>query len=213
MNETLLNALTKEQRDEFLALTTPAMIQATLDAIPYSAEHANRCPLRVIQERKAHCRDGAIFAAAALRQIGFRPLLVDLNADAGMDDDHVLAIYQVGGAYGAVAQSNFVGLRFREAVYRSLRELVMSYFEAYFNVKGVKTLRTYTAPYDLSHFDALDWPVSDAGADAIEHRLASLHRYPLLAPGMASTLSRVDPLSYQAGLLEGDLDGLYKPAQ
>lgn len=211
MNETLLEKLTTGQREQFLSLATPAAIQAYLDEVPYSPEYANRCPLRVIQDRRAHCLDGAIFAAAALRQIGFQPLLVDLNADAGMDDDHVLAIYRIGGAYGAVAQSNFVGLRFREAVYRSLHELVMSYFEAYFNVDGVKTLRTYTRPYNLARFDALDWTVSDAGADAIEKRLASLHRWRLLTGEMAAGLSRVDPLSYRAGMLEADPNGLYRP--
>jgi len=211
MNEALLDALTGAQREAFLNLTTPAAIQDYLDSTPYAAEYANRCPLRVIQEQRAHCLDGAIFAAAALRQIGFRPLVVDLNPDEGTDDDHVLAIYQVNGAYGAIAQSNFVGLRYREAVYRSLRELVMSYFEAYFNVDQLKTLRTYTAPYNLAHFDPLNWTISDMGADAIEKRLARLHRYPLLTREMASRLSRVDSLSYQAGMLEVDPAGLYQP--
>ena len=136
--------LTSEQRGAWQSLTSPANIQAFLDTIPYSAEDANRSPLRVLQERQAHCLDGGLFAAAALRQLGHPPLIVDLLPDPGTDDDHVLAIFRRNGCFGAVAKSNFAGLRYREPVYRSLRNLVMSYFEVYFNVRGEKTLRSYT---------------------------------------------------------------------
>ncbi len=211
MNDELLSALTTEQRELFLGLTTPNNIQRFLDSIPYSTEHVSRCPLRVLQDHKAHCLDGALFAAAVLRQIGFRPLVVDLFPEPGLDDDHVLAIYQINGAYGAVAQSNFVGLRFREAVFRSVRELVMSYFEVFFNVDGIKTMRSYTAPCNLAAFDHLSWTISDAAIDAIAHRLDRLHRYPVLTPAMAAGLSRIDDLSYQANTLGIDAAGLYKP--
>lgn len=211
MNDDLLSALTPKQRELFLGLTTPFAIQCFLDSIPYSAEYANRCPLRVMQDRKAHCLDGAVFAAAALRQIGFRPLVVDLFPEPGLDDDHILAIYKINGAYGSVAQSNFVGLRFREAVFRSVRELIMSYFEVFFNVNGIKTMRSFTAPYNLSSFDHLSWTVSDAGVNVIESRLARLHHYPVLTPAMAAGLSRLDDLSYQANTLGIDAAGLYKP--
>ena len=172
--------LTSEQRGVWQSLTSPVSIQAFLDSIPYSAEDANRSPLRVLQERQAHCLDGGLFAAAALRQLGYPPLIVDLLPDPGADDDHVLAIFRRNGCYGAVAKSNFVGLRYREPIYRSLRNLVMSYFEVYFNVRGEKTLRSYTVPLDLATYDPMEWLANDAAADAIEKRLPQLRRTNLL---------------------------------
>lgn len=206
--EARLNA---KQRAAWASLASPARIQAFLDDIPYSAEDANRSPLRVLQERQAHCLDGGLFAAAALRRLGFPPLVVDLLPDPGADDDHVLAIYRRNGCFGAVAKSNFSGLRFREPIYRSLRDLVMSYFEDYFNVRGEKTLRYYTVPLDLAAYDSIDWLTDDAAADAIEKRLPLLRRTTLLTPAMIAELSPVDPRSYQAGMLGVDAAGLYKP--
>lgn len=202
--------LTSEQRGAWQSLTSPTRIQAFLDGLPYSTEDANRSPLRVLQERQAHCLDGGLFAAAALRQLGYPPLIVDLLPDPGTDDDHVLAIFRRNGCFGAVAKSNFVGLRFREPIYRSLRDLVMSYFEVYFNTRGEKTLRSYTVPLDLTAYDAMNWLTNDAAADAIEKRLPQLRRTDLLTPAMIGELSPVDRRSYEAGMLGTDVDGLYK---
>ena len=202
--------LTSEQRGAWQSLTSPANIQAFLDSIPYSSEDANRSPLRVLQERQAHCLDGGLFAAAALRQLGHPPLIVDLLPEPGTDDDHVLAIFRRNGCFGAVAKSNYAGLRYREPIYRSLRDLVMSYFEVYFNVRREKTLRSYTVPLDLATYDAMDWLTNDAAADAIEKRLPQLRRTPLLTPAMIAELSPVDQRSYEAGMFGTNLDGLYK---
>lgn len=191
-------------------LTTPRKIQDFLDSTAYEPEYANRCPLRVLRERRGHCFDGALFAAAALRRLGYPPLIVDLIPEPLTDDDHLLAIYRRHGHYGAVAKSNFVGLRFREPVYRSLRELVMSYFEDYFNALGQKTLRAYTIPLNLSAFDSLNWEVDDAGADVIEQRTETLRRYPVLTPEMVRELSPVDRRQLEAGLLGADPTGLFK---
>jgi hypothetical protein len=204
-------SLDQDQRRLFSGLSSPAEIQAFLDSIPYSAEDANRCPLSVLRDRQAHCLDGALFAAASLRRLGFPPMLVDLLPEPGTDDDHVLAIYKIDGSYGAVAKSNYSGLRFREPVYRRLRELVMSYFEDYFNVKGRKTLRAYTVPLRLSRMDAANWMWSDAGADEVERRLLKLRRIPLLSEKTAAGLNPVDSLSYQAGMLGVNEAGLFKP--
>ena len=123
-------------RKIWFSLTTPFEIQMYLDSLPYMHEDLDRCPLRVMEDMQCHCLDGGMLAAAALRRIGFPPLLLDLVPAPGLDDDHVLAVFKVNGKFGAVAKSNFAGLRFREPVYRSLRELAMSYFEAFFNVDG-----------------------------------------------------------------------------
>jgi hypothetical protein len=211
MNASFAVRLTAQQRATWQALTTPPRIQAFLDSIPYSAEDSNRAPVRVLQDEQAHCLDGGLFAAAALGQIGYPPLIVDLLPDPGADDDHVLALFRRNGCFGAVAKSNFAGLRYREPIYRSLRDLVMSYFEVYFNLRGEKTLRSYTVPLDLSTYDALDWLVDDAAADAIEKRLPQLRRTALLTPAMIAELSPVDRRSFEAGMLGTNAAGLYQP--
>ncbi|NMC78250.1 MAG: hypothetical protein GYA59_02710 [Chloroflexi bacterium] len=199
------------ERQLVASLDSPARIQAFLDETPYSAEDANRCPLRVLRERKAHCLDGGLFAAATLRRLGFPPLIVDLLPEPGLDDDHVLAIYRLSGRYGAVAKSNFSGLRFREPVYRNLRELVMSYFEDFFNQQGQRTMRGYTRPVNLAAYDRLDWMTRDSGADAIEKRLYRLKCIPVLTLEMAAALHPLDALSFQAGMLGTNPAGLYRP--
>jgi hypothetical protein len=211
MSETLEDHINEEQRELLRGLDTSVKIQAFLDTCAYVAEYDNRCPARVLAERRAHCLDGALFAAAALRRIGYPPLVVDLFPDPGMDDDHVLAIFKINGRYGSVAKSNFVGLRYHEPVYHSLRELIMSYFEQFYNVNGVKTLRTHTPPLDLARFDRLGWEWNDRGADAIEKALLARRRITLVPPEIAAALSPVDELTYKAGLLVADPDGLYKP--
>ena len=207
----LEDSLDKEQNALLAGLTGPAKIQAFLDATPYSASDENRCPRRVMQDRLAHCLDGGLFAAAALRRLGYPPLIVDLLPTPGLDDAHVLAVFNYHGCYGAVAKSNFSGLRFREPVFRSLRELVMSYFEDFFNVDGLKTLRGYTRPLHLASYDRMDWEVNDRAADAVEKRLKKLRPIPVLADRMAGELSVADPLTYQAGMLGANPAGLYKP--
>ncbi len=191
------------------SLDAPARIQAFLDSVAYSEDHFYRCPVRVLRERKAHCFDGALFAAAALRRLGFPPLVIELIPNAN-DDDHMLAAYKSHGAWGAVAQSNFTGLRYREPIYRGLRELVMSYFEDYFNSEGEKTLRGYRGPVNLKVFDRLEWMVNDAGLDALASGLDRYRVIPLLTEEMAAGLARIDERSLRSGLLGSNPAGLFK---
>ncbi len=203
--------LAPELCDLLSSLDAPAKIQAFLDTCPYVADYENRCPARVLAERRAHCLDGGLFGAMALRRLGFPPVVVDIFPDPGMDDDHVLAIFKVNGYYGAVAKSNFVGLRYRDPVYHTLRELIMSYFEQFYNIDGVKTLRTYALPLNLSRYDRLDWEWKDSGADALEKILLARKRKTLITPEMAAVLAPADPLVYKAGMLVANLDGVYRP--
>src|SRR5579863_1595659 len=148
----------------FRRLSTPERIQRFLDdEVGYNKEPDGptcRSPRRVLRDRIAHCLEGALFGAAALRMLGCPPLLLDL--EAVRDDDHVLAIFRHRGAWGAIAKSNYSGLRFREPVYRNLRELAMSYFEHYYNPDGEKTLRTYSRPINLRRFDRIHWMTAEA---------------------------------------------------
>ena len=204
------HALSKLERRVIAQLTTPRKIQDFLDGLPYSVESIYRCPLRVFQEHTAHCFDGALFAAAALRRLGYPPLVLNMSAIVE-DDDHLLALYKRDGHWGALAKSNFVGLRFREPIYRTLRELVMSYFEEFYSVERKKTLRSYTVPLNLKGFDRLSWMTSDEALERIGNRLDEIRKVPLLTRRMIAGLSLVDERSYVAGLLGANKAGLYKP--
>jgi hypothetical protein len=206
----LEDSLSLENRTIIESLNTPIQIQAFLDSIPYSPEDANRCPRRVLEDRQAHCLDGGLFAAAALRRLGYPPVIIDMLPVPGRDDDHVLAIFRQGKGIGAIAKSNYVGLRFREPVYRSTRELVMSYFEAFFNSFGEKTLRGYTVPFDLRKLDHLDWETDDRAADEIEQRLKHLRATTVITSEMEAGLSLVDKRYFDGMTLGVDPKGVYK---
>ena len=202
--------LDARNREIFLGLNSPVEIQAYLDSLPYVGEDRNRSPLQVVQDRQCHCLDGGMLAALALSRIGFPPLLVDLVPEPFTDDDHVLAIFKIDGHYGTLAKSNFSGLRFREAVFSSLRELVMSYFEIFFNVDGLKTLRGYTRPLNLNSFDRYHWQTNEEGAAVVTKRLYTLKPVPVVTPAMVARLSRTDERSYHTNMLGVNMDGLYK---
>jgi hypothetical protein len=208
----LLPLLTRAERGIWDSLTSPAKIQEFLDRIAYSCEEAYRSPLRVLRERKAHCFDGAVFAAAALRRLGFPPVILELIPN-GRDDEHLVALYKSGPCLGAVGQSNFVGLRSREPVYRNLRELVMSYFEPYYNIKRERTLRGYTAPLNLRSFDRFGWQIRDEALDLISLRLDGMKKRMVIPPRMRRRLSPVDLRSYRAGLLGAEERGLFRPGR
>jgi hypothetical protein len=193
------DAWTRGERALLRRLTTPGRIQDFLDRLTYRAEDRPGCPRRVLRERRAHCYDGSLLAAAALRRLGHPPLLLDLRAVR--DDDHVLAVYRVDGAWGALAKSNYVGLRFREPVYRSLRELAMSYFEAYYNTAGEKTLRHYSMPLRLDRFDRLHWAFRDEPLELISERLDAQPHHRLLSPAQVRRLQPVDRRTEAAGLV------------
>lgn len=201
--------LNKQERQLMSELKSPYKIQAFLDSIPYSSDPIYRCPLRVLRDRRAHCFDGAVFAAAALFRIGYPPLILDMLPN-DRDDDHVLALFKQKSYWGCIAKSNFAGLRFREPVYRNLRELVMSYFEQYFNVAGEKTLRGYTVPLNLTRFEKYDWMISDDTMERIAQRTDEIRRFSLLTPEMIKGLSPVDERLLNAGLQGANQEGLFK---
>jgi len=152
----------------------------------------------VLRENTAHCLEGAIFAAAALRVNGFEPLLLDL--EAVRDTDHVLAVYQYDGHWGAIAKSNFAGLRFREPVYRTLRELAMSYFDNYYNLLGERTLRAFSRPVNLKRFDHLQWITTDNPLWFVAEHLCDITHTPLITPLQEKRLTRLDKRAHAAGL-------------
>ena len=204
------NSFGKQELKVLSRLDSPFKIQAFLDELRYSDEERYRCPRSVLRDRTAHCFDGAVFAAAALRRLGYPPLILNLFPD-DRDDEHLLALYQQRRGWGAVAKSNFVGLRFREPIHRTLRELVLSYFEVYYNVEREKTLRSYTRPLNLKSFDHINWMTDDAAMEVIALRLEDFRKIPLITARMAAALSPIDERSYQAGLAGSNPAGLYRP--
>jgi hypothetical protein len=197
------HAFSPAERAVFRRMNTPEKIQRFLDTeIAYNKELGGatcRSPRRVLRDRTAHCMEGALFGAAALRMLGHPPLLLDL--EAVRDDDHVLAIFRTRSHWGAIAKSNYSGLRFREPVYRTLRELVMSYFEHYYNLRKEKTLRRYSRPIDLARFDTSGWMTAEEDVWPIPEYLCTIAHTPLLHPGLVPELGRVDERLFAAGLV------------
>jgi hypothetical protein len=180
------------------SLKTPARIQKFIDAIEYQYADTAGSPRRVLRERKGHCMEGAMLAAAALRVSGHPPLLMDL--EAVHDDDHVLALYREHGLWGAVAKSNFAGLRFRSPVYRTLRELALSYVEHYYNLRGERTLRAYSVPVNLAPLDAKHWMTAEEDVWCVVDKLIAAKHYPLYPDKVARSLPRLDRRSFEAGM-------------
>jgi hypothetical protein len=198
------------ERRVLARLTSPWKVQEFLDGVPYSTEPVYRSPRSVLRDRVAHCVDGGLFAAAALRRMGHRPRVVWIHA--WNDDGHLFAVFREGRRWGAVAKSNVVNLRYRPAVYASLRELMMSCFNDYFNTLGERSMRGYTRPLDLSRFDRTNWETDDAALPAIVD--GALDRQPVvrvLTARRARALEPVDARTLAAGLMGARPEGLYAP--
>lgn len=199
--------LPKALREKFNQLDSPFAIQNYLDSMPYKGEERDRSPLNVMLDEQCHCLDGGFLAALCLWRIGFKPLLIDLVPDPGTDDDHILALYQIEGRWGAVAKSNYMNLGFREPVYKSLRELVMTYFEHFVSIHQIKTLTGHTRPIDASRYTHLNWAWDEAGANILYHK----HFYgrktiPLISESMKKRLNPVTDRAYKAETLYTDLN-------
>ena len=193
-----MEPLTPAEARRLRSLKTPYGIQRFMDAMPYHIATTAWSPRRVLAERTAHCLEGAIFAAAALRAIGHRPLLVDLEADN--DTDHVIAVFKERGQWGSLARSNYAFLEYREPIHRTLRELALSYFPAYFNLRHQRTLRRFSRPVDLRRFDHRDWMTAKKDLWFIAEHLLDIPHTELLPRGMAKRLNPLDKRSFSAGL-------------
>jgi len=197
----LRDSFTPAELAVFQRLRSPDKIQRFLDDLAYNKEPGGatcRSPRRVLRDRTGHCMEGALFGAAALRMLGHPPLLLDLEAEH--DDDHVLAIFRARDCWGAVAKSNYAGLRYREPVYRTVRELVMSYFEHYYNLRREKTLRGYSRPVNLTRFDRIDWMTAEEDVWKVPEYLCTIRHTAVMPLRMVRHLGRVDARLFHAGL-------------
>lgn len=196
---------TKEERALLRSLSTPAKIQDFLNAIPFRIEGENTTclsPRGVMRERKAQCMEGAMFAAAALRFHGMRPLILDLVA-TDHDADHVVALFRIDTHWGAISKTNHGVLRYREPVYRTIRELAMSYFHEYFlQSTRAKTLRSYSRPVDLARFDTKRWETSDDPVWFVPEYLLTIPHTPILSRAQIARLRNADPIEARMADIE-----------
>ena len=184
-------------------LSTPREIQDYLNAIPINHEIGGQTILsvrEVIRQRRAHCIEGAFFAACALWVHGEPPLVMHLDCDLS-DFPHVVALFRRGGHWGAISKTNGTPLRYRDPIYRSLRELVMTYFHEYYNKRGHKTLRSYSGSFDMRRIEPQQWVTSVKSCWATHDRLRDLHHYPLISSRQARLLSRRDAFERRASKL------------
>jgi len=174
--------LSKKERNIFQKLSSPTAIQDYLDHFPINFEisgETNFSPIRVLEENTAHCLEGAVFAAAVLAYHGQRPLLMDFQT--GFDDeDHVVALFQQKGFWGAISKTNHSVLRYRDAIYKSPRELAMSYAHEYFLWDGRKSLCAYSKPFDLLRYPFEKWILAREGLEWIIEPLDKSPHYPIL---------------------------------
>jgi hypothetical protein len=196
-------AIIREYPNEFgifKKLRSPAAIQDFINGLEMNftgRRHTYASPLVVLQTGKAHCMEGAMFAAAALWHLGHPPLLLDLKTTTH-DDDHVVVLFKEGGRWGAISKTNHAVLRYRDPVYRDSRELAMSYFNEYFLDSGVKTMRSYSAPFDLLKYSD-EWLTSRGDLGDIATDLDFSKHFQIIKKGAGRKLRRADKSEIEAG--------------
>jgi hypothetical protein len=184
-------------------LRTPQKLQTFVNAIPINHEVGGETILsvrQVLAQRRAHCIEAAFVAACALWIHGEPPLVMHLDCEP-RDDPHVVALFRRHGAWGAISKSNGAHLRYRDPIYRSLRELALSFFHEYFDKHGRKTLRSYSVAFDLRRVNPGLWITQAGMCEETNARLAALRHYPLVSPRQAQRLARRDGFERRAAAL------------
>ncbi len=199
---------TATERRLLASLETPADIQHYLDALAYDERGGARSPRRVMESEKAQCYSGALFAAAALRELGFPPRIMWM--DAVEDDGHCIAVYEVNGLWDSVAKSNFTGIRSREPVY-TYEALSLSYFDFFFNQFGKRTMRAFTVPIELERFEQRGWRFSGGQLLYVDRAIDNAPRAWQLSRAAERKLSRVSKPLMDSGLMGSNPEGLWKP--
>ncbi|MEK6875508.1 MAG: hypothetical protein AABX30_02395 [Nanoarchaeota archaeon] len=195
-------------------LNTPKKIQDYLNSLKTNFElKGETCfsPRMVLKNKTCHCFEGALLAATALRIHGQKPLIVDMVGTKD-DWDHIIAVFKKNGKWGAISKTNHGVLRYREPVYRDIKELVMSYFHEYFDKKGRKTLRGFSNPVDLSRFDRLNWMTSEEDVWYIHDYLENIKHNKILTGKQISGLRKADEFEIKIGnMIEEKEPKGYKP--
>lgn len=192
--------LTKEEEKILRKLNTPKKIQDFLNRLKINFEDKGETcmsPRRVLIEKKAHCIEGALLAYLCLKLAGKKAWLVDLKTTRE-DFEHVICVFKEQGKYGAITKTNHYCLRYREPVYKNIRELVMSYFHEYFDDKGKKTLRKYSVPVTLSRF-GWKWVTEEKELWKIHDWLDKIKHFPILTRKQIRGLRKADKIEIKVG--------------
>jgi hypothetical protein len=193
---------TKEEIKLFRRLNSPQKIQDYLNSLRFNFREDGvfSSPRVIIKNKKADCLEGALFASAVLEFHGHKPLILDLrSAKKPFDYDHIIAVWKQDGCFGAISKTNHAVLRYREPVYKTLRELVMSYFHEYFLDSGKKTLREYSKPLDLNKLNRLNWRTTEENLWEIHEVLDDIKHYPILSLKQVKNLRKADEIEILAG--------------
>jgi hypothetical protein len=200
---------TRNETEALKKLSTPFKVQQFLDECDYNATEETRSARYILEHKRAHCLEGAIFAAACLEMQGRQPLVIDLQAMN--DDDHVIAVFKQDNCWGAIAKSNFTTLRYREPVYRTFRELAMSYFDLYFNTHGDKSLRAYSLPCNLNRFNPMEWRTTLNDLEDIGYYLDKVKHFPLISATQVERLEKASLLLLESSMMGANPAGLFTP--
>jgi len=195
--------LSPSQYATLARLSTPERIQAFLNTTPINHEIGGETVLsvrEVLRQKRAHCIEGAMLAACALWVHGEPAWVMHLDCDLS-DYPHVIALFKRHGAWGAISKTNGAPLRYRDPIYRTLRELALSYFHEYSNRRGHKTLRSYSVPYDMRKMDPALWVTNEKACWAAHDRLAALRHYPLISRKQERLLAKRDAFERRASKL------------
>ncbi len=200
----LVEKFTKTQQKLFKKLNTPAKIQDFINTIPINFElNGDTClsPFVVMKNRKAHCIEGAMLSAYILSLHGHKPLIMDLKVSVKnhKDFDHTVALFKIDGYFGAISKTNHAVLRYREPIYKTLRELALSYFHEYFTNDGKKNLRTYSLPLNLNKFNKKNWVYDDENVWYIPTALDESKHYSLLNQKQTKNLRKADGVEIESG--------------
>jgi len=203
-NKSLFSDFSSSELKILKSLKNPSKIQSFLNTLPINFElNGDTCqsPKSVLQSKTAHCMEGAMLAATALRFHGYKPLIMDFEATSD-DFDHVIAIFKQFGYYGSISKTNHAVLRYREPIYKNPRELALSFFHEYFlNKNGKKTLRTFSKPVNLARFDKKGWMTSSEPVWFIPEYLTEIKHFPILKRKQILNLRKADKIEIQAGNL------------
>jgi hypothetical protein len=186
----------------FRRLNTPAKIQDFINKLPFNFdEKPGVCmsPRMVLKENKADCIEGAILASAILEFHGYKPLLLDLRSvKKPYDYDHVVTLFKINGFFGAISKTNHSVLRYREPIYVSVRELVMSYFHEYFLNSGQKTLREYSVSFNMNYFNYLNWRITEKNLSEVLKKIDKIKHYKILTKKQERNLRKADKIEIEA---------------
>ncbi|MDO8518235.1 MAG: hypothetical protein Q7S26_03025 [bacterium] len=197
----------------FKKLTTPQKIQDYLDTLEINFEERGETlmsPRRVLREKKAHCIEAALFAAAALAYHGSPPLLLDLQTSV-QDEDHVVTLFKQNNLWGAISKTNHMILRWRDPVYRSVRELTMSYMHEYYMSNGKKTLLAYSRLFDLRRYKPECWVTAEKNLEWVAEDLDISKHFPIAPKKVLAGLRRASPIERAASELVEWKKGARKP--